>query len=118
MPQYQMDYMAKEYLVTDAMRSWLQTEFETMEAHTNLLSEMIFQGKLMYALDYILPEEEDSVKMEYSANQIQWLINSEAAIWAYFIDKNLFYSTKASENVKYINPSPFTAGMPNNRDWF
>ena len=83
-----------------------------MDAHNNLLSEMIFKGKLMYALDYILPEEEDSVKMEYSAKQLQWLKNSEASIWAYFIDKNLFYSTKASENVKYINPAPFTAGMP------
>ena len=112
MPQYQVDYMSQEYILSDAMRSWLQTEFETMDAHTNLLSEMIFHGKLLYALDYILPHQEDSIKMQFSGNQLHWLTNSEAAIWAYFIDKNLFYSTKQSENVKYINPAPFTIGMP------
>ena len=112
LPQYQVDFMDKEYILTDAMRSWIQTEFETMDAHNNLLSEMIFQGKLIYALDLILPNESDTVKMEYTAKQLQWLKASEASIWAYFIDKNLFYSTKSSENVKYINPAPFTAGMP------
>lgn len=112
MPQYQVDFMDKNYIVTDAMRSWLQTEFETMDAHNNLLSEMVFQGKLLYALDYILPQAEDSIKMEFTAKQLQWLNQSEPAIWAYFIDKNLFYSTRVSENVKYINPAPFTAGMP------
>jgi uncharacterized protein YjaZ len=112
MPQYQVDFMDKNYIVTDGMRSWLQTEFETMDAHNNLLSEMVFQGKLLYALEYILPEAEDSIRMEFTAKQLQWLNQSEAAVWAYFIDKNLFYSTRASENVKYINPAPFTAGMP------
>lgn len=112
LPQYQTDFMSKEYILTDAMRSWIQTEFESMDAHSNLLSEMIFQGKLIYALDYILPNEADSIKMEYTGKQLTWLKNSEASIWGYFIDKNLFYSTKSSENVKYINPAPFTAGMP------
>ncbi len=112
MPQYQIDYMSKEYLLTDGMRSWLQTEFESAETHKNLLSEMIFEGKILYALDFLMPEEQDTIKMEFSFKQLQWLNQSEAAIWAYFIDKNLFFSTKASENVKYINPAPFTAGMP------
>jgi len=112
MPQYQIDFMSKDYIVTDAIRSWLQTEFETIEAHNNLLGEMIFQGKLLYALDYLMPDATDSIKMEYSAKQLQWLNDSEASVWAYFIDKNLLYSTRSSENVKYINPAPFTAGMP------
>jgi hypothetical protein len=112
MPQYQIDYMSKEYIVTDAMRSWLQSEFESPEAHSNLLSEMIFQGKLLFALDFIMPQAQDSIKMEFSSTQLKWLNSSEAAIWTYFVDKNLLYSTKITENVKYINPAPFTAGMP------
>lgn len=112
MPQYQIEYMSKEYIVTDAMRSWLQTEFENNDAHNNLLSEMIFQGKLLYTIDYFMPTQPDSIKMEFSAKQLSWLENSEASIWKYFIDKNLLYSTRFSENIKYINPAPFTAGMP------
>ena len=111
-PQYQIDYMAKDYIVTDALRSWIQTEFENIEVHNNLMSEMIFQGKLLYALDYLMPNAADSIKMEYSNRQLEWLTNSEASIWTYFIDKNLLYSTRSSENMKYINPAPFTAGMP------
>lgn len=111
-PNYQVDFMSKQYIVVDAVRSWLQTEYEGMDVHKNLLSEMVFQGKLMYALDHLLPQEEDSVKLEFTAQQLQWVTNSEQSIWAYFIDKNLLYSTKASENVKYINSAPFTIGMP------
>ncbi|MBP6412709.1 MAG: hypothetical protein KA450_04625 [Bacteroidia bacterium] len=111
-PNYQVDFMSKHYIVVDAVRSWLQTEYEGMDVHKNLLSEMVFQGKLVYALDHLLPQEEDSVKLEFTAQQLQWVNNSEQSIWAYFIDKNLLYSTKASENVKYINSAPFTIGMP------
>ena len=111
-PNYQTEFMSKNYVVVDAMRSWLQTEFETMDAHNNLLSEMIFQGKIMYALDYILPQFPDTIKMEYTNKQLQWTQNSETSIWKYFIDKKLLYSTKPSENVKYINAAPFTTGMP------
>lgn len=111
-PNYQVDFMSKHYIVVDAVRSWLQTEYEGMDVHKNLLSEMVFQGKLVYALDHLLPQEEDSVKLEFTAQQLQWVNNSEQSIWDYFIDKNLLYSTKASENVKYINSAPFTIGMP------
>lgn len=112
LPNYQTLFMSRNHIVSDAISAWLQTEFETNQVHQNLLNEIVYQGKLMYAAEYLMPEAEDSIRLKFSAKQLDWLKNSEQSIWKFFIEKNLFYSSKPSENVKYINPAPFTAGMP------
>src|SRR5262249_50539362 len=58
LPDYIRYRKDKAYLVTDVLRAWATTEFESPEPRTDLLDEMIFQGKIQYFLDQVLPYEQ------------------------------------------------------------
>jgi uncharacterized protein YjaZ len=111
LPKYMVARMRKENIVTDAVKGWCTTEFES-KSSKDLLSQMVHNGKIHYLLDATLPELEDSVKIGYTAQQMDWAQKNEFNIWTFFIDKKLLYSKNETENSKFINDAPFTAGMP------
>ena len=112
LPKYRTALMRKERIAIDALKSWISTEFEADITKTDLLSQIIHEGKIMYALDALFPAAHDSLKMGYSKKQNDWAKVSEAQIWAYFIDKKLLFSTNYGENMKFLNDAPFTSGLP------
>tara|TARA_B100000575_G_scaffold288235_1_gene287934 strand:- start:806 stop:1171 length:366 start_codon:yes stop_codon:yes gene_type:complete len=73
---------------------------------------MIHAGRIQYILSKILPNYNDSIIMGYSDSQIQWCENNEMSIWNFFIEEDLLYSTKYEDIVKYLNPAPYSKGMP------
>ncbi|MEL6923600.1 MAG: hypothetical protein AAFO94_06080 [Bacteroidota bacterium] len=77
-----------------------------------LIDLMIHNGKQLYILDQLLPYTADSVKLEYSTEQLKWVEENEFNIWAYLIDEGLIYSSNMREIQKLVNPSPHSPGMP------
>ncbi|CAN5280965.1 gliding motility lipoprotein GldB [soil metagenome] len=77
----------------------------------SLLQKMIYDGKIMYIMDKILPEASDTVKIGYTAAQLKWCNDFEPKIWAYFLDENLLYETDYMKIQKYIAEAPFTPGL-------
>ena len=77
-----------------------------------LIDYMIHNGKKLYLLDHLLPHAPDTVKLEFSQKQTQWVYDNEANIWAWFISENLLYSSDLHEFKKYIEYSPNSPGMP------
>ena len=112
LPKYRTNLMRKEYIAIDGLKSWISTEFESDIKKADLLSQIIHEGKIMYALDAVFPAAHDSLKMGYSKKQNDWAKLSEAQIWAYFIDKKLLFSTNYGENMRFLNDAPFTSGLP------
>ena len=49
--------MTREDIVRDALTGWLTVEFVFRPLKNDLISRMIYQGKIMYLLQQILPEE-------------------------------------------------------------
>jgi gliding motility-associated lipoprotein GldB len=111
-PKYRTHLMDREHIAVDAIRSWVSSEFDDVNLKPDMLSQILFQGKVMYALDACFPAEHDTLKIGYSKKQNDWVKGNEAKIWAYFIDKKLLFSTNYGENLKYINDAPFTSGLP------
>lgn len=111
-PEYKTKVLSKEYLSSDAMKSWILTEFEDISDKKNLLSQMIFHGKILYLMDQLLPETADTLKWGFSAKNLSWMEKEEAMIWKYLIDKKLLFNNKPTETMKYVNEGPFTPGMP------
>lgn len=111
-PEYKTKLLSKEYLACDAVKSWIITEFEDNADKKNLLSQMIFQGKILYLMDQLMPEAADSIKWSFSEKNLQWMEEQESMIWKFWIDKKLLFNNKAIETMKYINEGPFTPGMP------
>lgn len=111
-PMYKIRNMNKESIASDCMKSWLSTEFELEAEKSDLLSNMIYHGKLLYALDLLLPGTEDSIKIGYSSNQIEWVNENAKDMWFHFTENELLYTKEGKEIQKYIGDAPFTPGFP------
>jgi gliding motility-associated lipoprotein GldB len=111
-PQYKILNMHKDKIVSDVAYAWGVTEFEHTNKATTVLDNMIHQGKLMYFVDAMLPEMHDSLKIGYTAQQLEWCKKNEAQMWSQLIENKMLYSNKRMDIIRYINISPTTSGFP------
>ncbi len=78
-----------------------------------LLDIMIHNGKKLYILDHLLPNVPDSIKLEYTKSQMDWVNTNEKQTWAHFLAEDLLYETNMKKIAKLVNPSPQAPpGMP------
>jgi hypothetical protein len=82
---------------------------ETAHRPETLLDFMILEGKLIYFLDAMFPDLPDSLKIYYSAEQIQWAQSNEGQAWSFFINNELLYSSDRQMIQKMTGDTPFTA---------
>jgi hypothetical protein len=111
-PAYKTLNMHKKKIVSDVAYAWAITEFEDVNRATHLLGNMIHQGKLMYLVDAMLPEMHDSLKIGYTAKQLEWCKKNEDQMWLKLIERQLLYSSNRMDILRYINDGPFTNGFP------
>jgi len=110
-PHYQTLTMNPINIPTDYAQGWMMTIFPRKFEKKDLLSEMIYNGKILYLVDALLPTQTDSMKINYSAKQLKWCQQNEYNMWAFFIQKKLLYETNPAEIVKYTGDGPFTAAF-------
>jgi gliding motility-associated lipoprotein GldB len=111
-PGYMFRRFTKNYIVNDCIKGWFQSEYDPDSVKSELLSQMIYQGKLLYYTDALAPEMPDTIKTGYTKEQLEWCVKNESNIWAFFIEQKLLYSTVVQQYVKYINDGPTTNGLP------
>lgn len=111
-PMYKTLNMHPKKIASDVAYAWGITEFEDNEKTTTLLANMIFQGKVMYFADALLPEMHDTLKIGYTKEKLDWCYQNEAQMWLYLVDKKMLYSNKRMDILRYINDGPNTTGFP------
>jgi len=111
-PLYKIRRMRSEYIVADAMRGWGQSEWEQDPLQNDLLSQMIYFGKIQYYMDHMIPKAADTIKFGFTAAQLKWCEMSEKSIWTFFIEHKLLFSSEASQIGKFVNDGPSTNGFP------
>jgi len=84
---------------------------EQADDDRTLLSRMIYNGKIMYFMDQILPDVPDSTKIGYTNQQLKWCADNQANIWGYFLEDNLLYESDYQKIQKYLTEAPFTPGL-------
>lgn len=109
------DYLTRtftpEHLVSKTLQP-LVDDLTTPPASEKLLDLMIRNGKQLYLLDHLLPYAPDSILLEVSAAQADWLADNERNIWSYLLQEDLLYSSKWQDIRKYVEYSPSSPGMP------
>jgi hypothetical protein len=110
-PRYKVRCMEPEYINVEAMRGWLIHSFDNKEPGNNLLSHMIFFGKLYYANEMVCPFASDSVIISYSDEQMKYCLNFEKELWSYFTSKDLLYTSDMKKIVEYTTEGPFTSAI-------
>lgn len=117
-PMYLSRRFAPEYIVPRVAETYAHEElFTETDENRTLLSKMIFQGKILYFLDQVLPENTaDSTKIGYTSKQLDWAQTYEGDIWAYYLENNLLYETDYQKIQVYLAEGPFTPGLGENRN--
>lgn len=110
-PQYKRDNMAPKYLGIDAVKGWLMVSNAGL-LEDNLLSSMIFHGKILFVCSKLFPEQPIADVLSFSEKQLDWCRKNEFFIWSHLVENELIYSKSNSEIAKLINDGPFTPGMP------
>ncbi|OOQ58253.1 gliding motility lipoprotein GldB [Mucilaginibacter pedocola] len=90
--------------------------FPEREADRTLLAKMVYNGKIMYYMDQVLPDVPDSTKIGYTDAQLKWCESFKGDIWGYFLEENLLYETDYQKLTKYLNEAPFTPGLGEEND--
>lgn len=117
-PLYLSRRFTPEYIVPRVAETYAHEElFAEPDDNRTLLSKMIFQGKILYFLDQVLPENlSDSTKIGYTQQQLDWAQNFEGDIWAYFLENSYLYETDYQKIQVFLSEGPFTPGLGENRD--
>ena len=94
-------------IAPDIVSSFAASKIPVVTAK-DLLSQMIYQGKILYLKDLFLPDYTDAEKMGYTPEQIVWCQENESYMWRYFIEKEMLYSNDQKLIARFINPAPFS----------
>ncbi len=118
LPQYLRFNMHEDKIVPDCMYAWATTEwtFEgndpDNEPSQNVLNHMIYQGKLMYFVQAMIPDAEEALIMGFSEEQMKWCRMNEQTMWVYLIENKLLYDTDYMTINKLTKEGPFTSYFP------
>ena len=98
-------------IVPDAMYAWAKAGWPLPESNSsgNLLSQMLYEGKLHYFVKCMLYEYPDSLIFGFSADQMTFCENNEYRMWEYLIEHDMLYSTDLMLIRKLTGEAPFTS---------
>ncbi len=107
-PAYKRHNMEPVKIGYDAIYGLASQQFDYKGNTENLISGMIYQGKLLYFLDAMIPDGPDSLKIGYRKEQLDWCKEHETEMWSYLVERKMLFSGDRMELVRFINPAPFT----------
>lgn len=107
---YQRVRMYPEKLASDYMTGWVRselTEYKLMD-NQRLLDYMIYEGKIMFLIQILLPDETMENVSGYTTEQLNWLTSNEKNMWNTLLQLQHLYSKDVSIIAKYIREAPYT----------
>lgn len=105
--QYKKVQKVPERISRDALLGWITTEFENASKSNQLIDEMIYQGKLIFLLQQLLPETPTHLLLGLTSAHYKWCESNESKIWTAMIEwKHLFSKDKLTIK-KHLDEAPF-----------
>ncbi len=101
--------MTRDMIASDCMRSWAQTEWPFNDSIDNVMSNMLYKGKLLYFVKRMMPEAHDTIITGFSSQELDWCRNNEEQMWTRIVEKKLLFSSDYMTINKLVNPSPYTS---------
>jgi gliding motility-associated lipoprotein GldB len=109
LPVYKRKNMHPEKIVPDMMQAWADAEWPKSEKDNSLLSHMIQQGKVLYFMDAMLPDLNDTLKIGFSEKQLEFCRKNEAKMWTYLAEHKMLFTTDRMSIKRFIDDGPYTA---------
>jgi hypothetical protein len=109
--------MRPEYIPRNVIYSLGYFRFINYLTGKRFLDQMIYEGKLAYYMDAMMPDAPDSIKFSLSSANLNWCKENEWQIWKHFVDPklNVLYNNNPETVIRYFEDGPFTNadGVPN-----
>ncbi|EAR00803.1 gliding motility lipoprotein GldB [Maribacter sp. HTCC2170] len=99
--------MNRDYIVSNAANAFANKVVSRPRERT-FLAQLIYQGKVLYLKDKIMPFHSDEQKITYSEDELTWAQLNEEPMWRYFIERELLYSTDSKLSQQFLDPAPFS----------
>lgn len=101
--------MSSEYISVDVVRALAENDFPNEQENKNLLSEMLYNAKILYFINAMLPDIDDARLNKYSASQLGYCKHFEKELWINIIENKKLFTTDIFEIRKLTQNSPYTA---------
>ncbi|APY01454.1 gliding motility lipoprotein GldB [Lacinutrix venerupis] len=105
------EYIAQDlepnFIIVDLADKYAK-HYTPLQERKTFLEDLIYEGKLLYFKDKVIPFKTNAEKLNYTKDQYNWAQNNEEYIWRYFVDKELLFSTDNKLASRFINPAPFS----------
>ncbi|HKK89105.1 MAG TPA: hypothetical protein VJ917_09660 [Saprospiraceae bacterium] len=104
-PKYIQKTMDKNYLPSRVAKGMIQNILSLPDSD-RLLDYMIYEGKMLYLSQRLIPDAPDSLIFHYSQEKIDWMKDNELETWAALLKEEMLYSREEVEYRKLVSPSP------------
>lgn len=111
LPVYKRKNMHPAKIVPDMMQAWTDAEWPKSDKDNSLLSHMIQQGKVLYFMDAVLPDLNDTLKIGFTKKQLEFCRKSEAKMWTYLAEHKMLFTTDRMSIKRFIDDAPYTASF-------
>ena len=110
----QIQRMYPEKITSDYMTGWVRSEFteEVMISQERLLDYLIYEGKILYLLKAILPDEKMECISSFSKEQLNWCMANEKNMWESILRLQHLYSSDPLIIAKYVGEGPNSSFFP------
>lgn len=108
--RYELPLHNRSRILPDVGEVLLRNALAPQQGNT-LLDAMIYEGKVLFLLSALLDNEDASLLLGYSPEQVAWCNNQQANIWTAIVEQNHLYTSDNITVRKYIQPAPFTATL-------
>jgi len=111
LPGYKRKNMHPAKMVSDMMQAWTDAEWPKSDKDNSLLSHMIQQGKVLYFMDAVLPDLNDTLKIGFTKKQLEFCRKNEAKMWTYLAEHKMLFTTDRMSIKRFIDDAPYTASF-------
>lgn len=116
-PLYMSRRFTPENIAPRVVETILREEILPLDnMNHNTLQHMVYNGKIMYAMDIMLEKAADESKIGYSKEQLLWAQKYQKDIWSWFLQEGLLYNSDHLKIQKYFTDAPFTPELGENNE--
>lgn len=105
---YLMANMHPKKIISDCMSFWGETEFPFHDSVNNLITNMLYRGRLLYFTKAMLPGQPDTLNWGFTHKNLEFFGSAEKSMWAYLVEKKLLFNTDRFTIDKFTLEGPFT----------
>ena len=99
------------YLTPIVLRHFAQKKFSKYINGETLLENMIALGKIEYFIEATMPKMMDSVRFQFTSNQMIWCYSHEKSFWKHLATKNHLFSKDRRNYRRFIQHGPFVSSL-------